>query len=642
MAIDQEKGSVSIDAQNIMPVIKRWLYSDKDIFLREVVSNGCDAITKYKVLNAGNDEAMSVTVTVDKEKKELRISDTGIGMTADEVRRYINQVAFSSAAEFMKQFEGKEGEKADIIGHFGLGFYSVFMVSERVEIDTLSWTEGAEPVHWESADGMDFEMSAGTREAHGTTITLHISEEEKEFLELYRVREVLQRYCGYMTSPVMLFDANAKPTEREVPVEGETDADGKPKMTKVTEEPKPEQINDTDPLWLRKPSDCTDEEYKEFYHKVFSDYDDPLFWIHLNVDYPFNLKGILYFPRLKQDFGVREGQIKLFSGQVFVADNIKEVTPEFLMLLKGVLDCPDMPLNVSRSFLQNDGYVKRIRTHITKKVADKLVSLFNTEREAYQGYWDDIHPFVKYGCITDNKFYDSVKNVLLYKLTDGTYVTLEEYKTRNADKVSKPVEGEEGKTTGTVYYCSDPRRQAGAIQLFTQRGIDVVVLDFKEIDANFIQFMEYGSYGEQQSAWHFARVDADVNGLTQDSTEGSELDQDKLQQLFRKALENDKLEVQLNSLASADLTAVVTEDEQMRRMKEVYRMKDMPAEYRLVLNRRNATVQALAARDPEDELTMLLCRQVYDLARMSAAPLENEEITAFLERSQKLISLLVK
>ena len=642
MAIVNEKGSVSIDAQNIMPVIKRWLYSDKDIFLREVVSNGCDAITKFRVLNPGTEEPMSVTVTVDKDQKELRISDTGIGMTADEVNRYINQVAFSSAAEFMKQFEGKEGEKADIIGHFGLGFYSVFMVSERVEIETLSWTEGAEPVHWESADGMDFEISAGSRTEHGTTIILHISDEEKEFLETYRAREVLKRYCGYMTAPVMLFDACAKPTEKEVPVEGEKNEDGSQKMMKVTEEPKPEQINDTNPLWLRKPSDCTDEEYKEFYHKVFSDYEDPLFWIHLNVDYPFNLKGILYFPKLKEDFGVREGQIKLFSGQVFVADNIKEVTPEFLMLLKGVLDCPDMPLNVSRSFLQNDGYVKRIRTHITKKVADKLVSLFNTEREAYEGYWKDIHPFVKYGCITDNKFYESVKDVLLFRLTDGKCVTLAEYKERNADKVSKPVEGEEGKTTGTVYYCSDPRRQAGAVELFTQRGIDVCVLDFKEIDSNFLQFMEYGSYGEQKDEWHFARVDADVSGLTEDSTEGSDLDQNALQELFRKALGNDKLTVELNSLASADLTAVVTEDEQMRRMKEVYRMKDMPAVYTLVLNRRNATVQALAARDPEDELTGLLCKQIYDLARMSAAPLENEEITEFLTRSQKLIGLLVK
>ena len=630
MAIEMEKGSVSIDAQNIMPVIKRWLYSDKDIFLREVVSNGCDAITKYKVLNPGTDEPMSVTVTVDKEAKELRITDTGIGMTADEVRRYINQVAFSSATEFMKQFEGKEGDKADIIGHFGLGFYSVFMVSEKVEIETLSWTEGAEPVHWASNDGMDFEISEGSRTQHGTTIILHVSDEEKEFLELYRVREVLKRYCGYMTFPIMLEDANAKPTEKDVPVEDEKNEDGTQKMTKVIEEPKPEQINDVAPLWLKKPSECTDEEYKSFYHRMFSDYNDPLFWIHLNVDYPFNLKGILYFPKLKEEFGTREGQIKLFAGQVFVADNIKEVIPEFLMLLKGVLDCPDLPLNVSRSFLQNDGYVKRISSHITKKVADKLTSLFNTERESYQKYWDDINPFVKYGCMTDQKFYDSVKNVLLYKLTDGNYVTLEEYKTRNADKAGKK-----------VYYCSDAKRQAGAVDMFTQRGIDVCILDFKEIDSSFLNFMEYTA-GQNPDEWKFVRVDADVSGLTEDSEEGKDLDQAALQTLFRKELAIEELPVELASMASPDLIAVVTEDEQSRRFKELYRMKDMPDMYTLVLNRRNATVQALAQRDPEDELTKMLCQQVYDLARMSAAPLENDQITAFLARSQKLVEMLVK
>ena len=633
MAIEMEKGSVSIDAQNIMPVIKRWLYSDKDIFLREVVSNGCDAITKYKLLCPGSEEAMSVTVTVDKPNAEIRISDTGIGMTADEVRRYINQVAFSSAAEFMKQFDGKDDEKADIIGHFGLGFYSVFMVSGRVEIDTLSWTEGAEAVHWESEDGMDFAISAGTRATHGTTITLHITDDEKEFLETYRVREVLKRYCGYMSFPVMLEDAAAKPVEKEVPVEGETNEDGSPKMQKVTEEPKPEQINDTAPLWLRKPSDCTEEEYKALYHKMFSDYNDPLFWVHLNVDYPFNLKGILYFPKLKEEFGVREGQIKLFAGQVFVADNIKEVIPEFLMLLKGVLDCPDLPLNVSRSFLQNDGYVKKISAHITKKVADKLTSLFATERESYEKYWDDIAPFVKYGCMTDQKFYDAVKSVLLFKLTDGAYVTLEEYKTRNADK-----------TGNKVFYASDPKRQAASIGLYTQRGIDVAVLDFKELDSSFLNFMEYGGgkNAGEENAWTFARVDADVSGLTEDSDEGKELDQDAVQTLFRKALGKEELPVQLASMASEELIAVVTEDEQSRRFKELYRMKDMPDMYTLVLNRRNPTVQAICARDPEDEMTRTLCEQVYDLARMSAAPLENESLTAFLSRSMKLLGMLAK
>ena len=632
MAMIMEKGSVSIDAQNIMPVIKRWLYSDKDIFLREVVSNGCDAITKFRMTHIGTDEPMQVTVTVDKDKKELRIADTGIGMTADEVRRYINQVAFSSAEEFLKQYQGdKDGEKGGIIGHFGLGFYSVFMVADKVEIETLSCQEGAEPVHWESTDGMDFEMQKGTRTAHGTTIILHVSEEEKEFLEMYRVREVLNRYCGYMNSPIYLEDACAKPVEKEVPVEGQTNEDGTPKTEKVTELPKPTLINDVAPLWLKKPSECTDEEYKTFYHKMFSDYEDPLFWVHLNVDYPFNLKGILYFPKLKNDFGTREGEIKLFSGQVFVADNIKEIIPEFLMLLKGVIDCPDLPLNVSRSFLQNDGYVKKISAHITKKVADKLTGMFATERKTYEGYWDDIAPFVKYGCMKDAKFYESVKGALLFKTTGGEYLTLEEYKTRN-----------EGKTDKKVYYTNDAKRQAASVALYTQRGIDVVVMD-TIIDVNFLSFMEY-SAGEDGLS--FARVDADVSGLTEDSEEGKELDADKLQTLFRKALGKDDLTVKLESLANADLAAMVTEDEQARRFKDMSRMYGqsfpMPDRFTLVLNRRCPTVQALAARNADDETTSLLCQQVYDLARMAAQPLEAEEITTFLTRSQKLLELLVK
>ncbi len=625
--MDMEKGSVSIDAQNIMPVIKRWLYSDKDIFLREVVSNGCDAITKYRMLHPGTEESMSVHVTVDKENKTIAISDTGIGMTADEVRRYINQVAFSSAAEFMKNFDGDK-DKGDIIGHFGLGFYSVFMVSESVEIDTLSYQEGAEAVHWESADGMDFTMTPGSRADHGTTITLHISDDEKDFLEMYRVREVLNRYCGYMSAPIYLEDANAKPIEREETIEGETNEDGTPKTRKVAELPKPSLINETQPLWLRKPSECKEEDYKEFYHKMFG-YEEPLFWIHLNVDYPFDLKGILYFPKLKNDFGTHEGQVKLFSGQVFVADNVKEVIPEFLMLLKGVIDCPDLPLNVSRSFLQNDGTVKKISAHITKKVADKLTGMFNTERETYQGYWDDIAPFVKYGCMKDQKFYDKVKDVLLLKTVKDEYLTLSEYQTRNGDKAEKK-----------VYYTNDPKRQAASVELYTQRGMDVAVLDHL-IDSNFLSFMEYSGGSEVQ----FARVDADVSGLTEESEDGKELDGDSLQAMFRKALGKDDLTVKLEALASAELTAMVTEDEQSRRFKEMSRMYGqsfpMPDRFELVLNRRSQTVQALAARDPEDETTQLMCQQVYDLARMAAQPLEAEEITAFLNRSQKLLGMLM-
>ena len=633
MAIEQEKGSVSIDAQNIMPVIKRWLYSDKDIFLRETVSNACDAITKFRMLRPDSGEEMQVMVTVDKKKKTIRISDTGIGMTAEEVRKYINQVAFSGAAEFMKQFEdGKKEEKADIIGHFGLGFYSVFMVSEKVEIETLSCQEGSEPVHWVSEDGMGFEISQGSRKTHGTDIILHITKEEKDFLETYRVREVLKRYCGFMAYPIMLEDANAKPVEKEVPVGDEKNEDGTPKTEKVMELPKPEKINDTDPLWLRKPAACKEEEYKEFYHRVFMDFEDPLFWIHLNVDYPFNLKGILFFPKLKNDFGTHEGQIKLFSGQVFVADNIKEVIPEFLMLLKGVIDCPDLPLNVSRSFLQNDGYVQKISAHITKKVADKLNSLMKTERETYEGYWDDIAPFVKYGCIKDSKFFDQVKGSLLMKKTDGKYATIEEYKAANFEKTEKK-----------IYYTNDEKRQAASVKLYTDRGIDVAVMNTL-IDGNFMSFLEY--QGKEEDRVTFARVDADIDGLKEESEEGKELDEEKLRDLFRGALEQPELEVKLASLGDAEMTAMVTEDEQMRRYKEMSRIYGerfpMPDRFTLVLNRRNETVQALAARDPEDETTKLLCHQVYDLARMAAQPLEAEEITAFLERSRKLLGMVAK
>ena len=624
-----EKGSVSIEAQNIMPVIKRWLYSDKDIILREVVSNGCDAITKYRMLHLGTEEDMRVTVTVDKEKGEIRIADTGIGMTDEEVRRYINQVAFSSAEEFLKNYQGEKGEeKADIIGHFGLGFYSVFMVSDRVEIDTLSYQPDAKPVHWESVDGMNFEMTEGSRTVHGTTITLHISEEEKEFLELYRVREVLNRYCGYMNAPIYLEDANAKPVEHEVPVEGEKNEDGSQKMQKVTEAPKPSLINEVAPLWLKKPSDCTEEEYKSFYHRMFTDFEDPLFWIHLNVDYPFNLKGILYFPKIRQDFGTHEGQIKLFSGQVFVADNIKEVIPEFLLLLKGVIDCPDLPLNVSRSFLQNDGYVRKISAYITKKVADKLTELFTSQRETYQGYWNDIAPFIKYGCMKDQKFFDSVKKVLLLKTTDDSYLTFEEYKTRNEAKAPKK-----------VFYTNDPKRQAASVAMYTQRGIDVAVMD-SLIDVNFMSFMEY-SGGEDSVT--FARVDADVSGLTEDSDEGKDLSAEDLEKLFRKALGKEDLAVKLESLANPDMIAMVTEDEQSRRFKEMSRLYGekfpMPDRFTLVLNRRNPTVRTLATRE-EGEVTDLLCKQIYDLARMSAQPLESEEITDFIARSQKLVSMV--
>ncbi|MBQ2027827.1 MAG: molecular chaperone HtpG, partial [Clostridia bacterium] len=469
-----KKGNISIHAQNIMPVIKRWLYSDKDIFIRELVANGCDAITKYRMATGEDSEDLHVTVTVDKENQELRFTDNGIGMTAEEVDQYINQVAFSGAEEFLKNYQGDD--KGGIIGHFGLGFYSAFMPADRVTIDTLSWQEGASPVRWESEDGTSFVLNTGTRDTRGTTVTLHISEAEKEFLEFDRVREVLNRYCGYMAVPIYLENTADKP---EPPKEGE--------------EPKaPQPINDTHPLWLKAPKDCTEDEYKETYRKLFNTFEEPLFWIHLNVDYPFNLKGILYFPRIRKDFGGQEGEIKLFNRQVFVADNIKEIVPEFLLLLRGVLDCPDLPLNVSRSFLQNDGYVKRLSSHITKKVADKLNGLMNTEREKYETYWDDIHPFVKYGCLRDEKFYEQIKGSLLLKTTAGEHYTLEEYKSRN-----------EGKTDKKVYYTSDPARQAASVRLYTDRGIDVAVMD-SLIDISFMQFLE--NAGGEENSISFARV----------------------------------------------------------------------------------------------------------------------------------------
>lgn len=620
--MNRENGNISIHAQNIMPIIKRWLYSDKDIFIREMVSNGCDAITKYKMIHPGTEEDFRVTVEVNKEKGELRFIDNGIGMTAEEVHKYINQVAFSSAEEFLKNYGSENAEKGGIIGHFGLGFYSAFMVADKVTIDTLSYNEGSEAVRWESADGMQFEMSVSEKTERGTVITLHISEEEKEFLETYRVREVLERYCGYLAIPVYLKDLAAKPIPAEKK-EGEAEeAEQEPKL------PEPQLINETSPLWLKNPKDCTEEEYKAFYRKLFHEFEDPLFWVHLNVEYPFNLKGILYFPKLKNDFGAREGEIKLFSGQVFVANNIKEVIPEFLMLLKGVIDCPDLPLNVSRSFLQNDGYVKKLSAHITKKVADRLTGLFNTQRDTYQTYWDDIHPFIKFGCIRDMKFFDAVKSALLLKTTAGEYYTLEEYKSRNSGKAGKK-----------IYYTNDAKRQAGSVELYTQRGIDVAVMEHV-IDGNFLSFMEYGGGLEDVT---FARVDADVESLKEESEEGKDVSREALEKLFRETLGQNDLEVKLEPLSNRDLSALLVEDEQSRRFKEMSRIYGqdfkMPEKFTLFLNRLNPTVQALAAREP-GEATTLICLQMYDLARMAARPLEPEEVSAFLARSQKLLGMV--
>ena len=619
-------GNLSINSENIFPIIKKWLYSDHDIFVREVISNGCDAITKQKMLSPGAEEDWRVTVTLDAEKGELTFSDNGIGMTAEEVEKYINQVAFSGAEEFLKNYEGDE--KGGIIGHFGLGFYSAFMVADRVTIETLSGKEGASPVRWTSEDGMAFTMEDGSRTQRGTDVILHISEEEKEFLEEYRVREVLKRYCGFMATPVY-FDVVKKEEPAKEGQEGEKAAENK--------DPKgPELINDTPALWLKAPKDCTDEEYKKFYRDVFHTFDDPLFYVHLNVDYPFNLKGILYFPKLTNDFGTREGEIKLFSGQVFVADNIKEVIPEFLMLLKGVIDCPDLPLNVSRSFLQNDGYVKKLSAYITRKVADKLTGLFNSERDNYQKYWDDIHPFVKYGCMRDAKFFDQVKDTLLYKTTKGEYLTLQEYLSKN-----------EGKLGGKkVIYTNDPTRQSASVAMYDAEGIDVVVMDAL-IDLNFLSFMEYSSGVEGLT---FARVDADSQTfqkeMTEDEKKQSEEDEKKLADVLHKATGKEDLTVKLASLKDESLPAMLTQEEQGRRFSEMSRIYGqdfkLPETHTLVLNAANPVVKNLISGEADEETRGLIAAQLYDLARMSTRPLEKEEVTTFLSRSNKLLELLSK
>ena len=616
-----EKGTISINAENIMPVIKKWLYSDKDIFVREVVSNGCDAVSKMKrLLSMGEakltegegEDPWRIDVVANAEENTLSFSDNGIGMTAEEVKKYIAQVAFSGAEEFLKKYKPEDGESG-IIGHFGLGFYSVFMVSKKVVIDTMSYQEGAQAVRWISEDGMEYDLEDSDRTTRGTTITLYLNDEDKEFAELWTLRQTLEKYCQFMPVPIYASEVKA-------PKEGEEEK----------EAPKPEQINDTHPLWLKRPADVKDEEYHEFYHKVFHDYDEPLFWIHLNAEYPFNLKGILYFPKLKNEFTANEGVIKLYNNQVFVADNIKEVIPEFLMLLKGVIDCPDLPLNVSRSFLQNDGYVKKMAAYITRKVADRLLSEFNNRREDYQKYWDDIHPFVKYGCIRDEKFYERVKPALLYKTSTGDYMTLEEYK-------NKDCPGEET----TVYYASDEKRQAQMIRLYTEQGKDVVLLDTL-IDNNFISFLEYT---EREQKLKFLRVDAAADGLTDDGEAMSEDDLKRLGEMFKKATGDDTLSVEARPFKSDDLIAMITVDEQSRRLTEMSRQwgRDMnlPEKRTLVLNRKHPVVQYLEKQE-DGEKTQQLCAQVFDLAEMARQPLVADRMVEFLRRSNALLTMLIE
>ncbi|MBR5270713.1 MAG: molecular chaperone HtpG [Clostridia bacterium] len=610
------KGNISVDSENLFPIIKKWLYSDKDIFLRELVSNACDAITKLKKLsgigeaNIEDNPEYRVDVTVDKKHKKLIISDNGIGMSAEEIDKYINQIAFSGASDFLAKYKDENDKGAQIIGHFGLGFYSAFMVSDTVEIDSLSYADGATAAKWVCDGSMEFEMSDGQRNERGTTITLNIAADSKEFLEESTIRQILNKYCSFLPVEIYLNTTEDKngDTKKE---DGEEDI------------PKP--INTTTPLWMKKPSQCKDEEYKEFYRNVFFDFNEPLFWIHLNIDFPFNLKGILYFPKINHEFAAQERQIKLFNNQVFVADNVKEVIPEFLMLLKGVIDCPDLPLNVSRSFLQNDGYVKKISAHITKKVADKLTSLYKKEKENYERYWDDINVFIKYGCMRDEKFYEKVDGVLIYKTTDGKYVTLDEYL--------------DGKEQKDVYYVTDAEQQSQYINMFKEQGLEAILLP-SLMDTHFISFLEM----KKQNV-RFKRIDSALSD--KDAKDADEEQYKSLIEKTKERLGDDTLKIEVKELKNTELSAILLLSEESRRMQEMYRsygqqlagMANMfHDEFTLVLNASNELVKKLTSL-PEDD-AKLVTEHIYDLARISHSPLNGEQMTKFIERSNYILNKL--
>ena len=635
-----ESGSISINTENIFPIIKKWLYSEKDIFIRELVSNASDAISKLKKLDAigeaelPEDNKFEIKVIVNKNDKTIKVIDNGLGMTEEEVKKYINQIAFSGAVDFLEKYKDKSDD-GQIIGHFGLGFYSAFMVSERVQIDTQSYQPGEAAVRWVSDGGTEFEMMDSDRTERGTTITLYLSDDGIEFTDEYKMRSTLEKYFAFLPYELYLEDSAkaAEKAETQADVKEDT-ADDKAEAEK-TEPKKPEPLNDTQPLWLKNPKDCTEEEYKQFYTKVFHDFNEPLFWIHLNMDYPFNLKGILYFPKLKHEFETMEGQIKLYYNQVFVADNIKEVIPEFLLLLKGVLDCPDLPLNVSRSFLQNDGYVSKISTHITKKVADKLTSLFENERENYNKYWDDINPFVKYGCIREDKFYDRVKDIIIFKSTKGGYTTLKDYLETNKEK-------HENK----VFYVSNEKQQAQYIRLFNENEMEAVILPTM-IDNHFIQLLE-----SKMSGVRFNRIDADISdNMKKENTGVAEADVTYLEKLFKAAVNDEKLKIQVESLKNESVPAMILLSEQSRRMQEMSAMfggMDMshmfPKEQTLVLNSSNKLVKALtdmkADETRKDEIK-LISEHIYDLAMMSHQPLEPDAMAKFIERSNDILMKLV-
>ena len=653
----KKKGSLSINSDNIFPIIKKWLYSDHDIFIREVVSNACDAVTKLRKLaligeyEESDDNKYRIDVIASPNDKTLTFIDNGIGMTAEEVNEYINQIAFSGASDFLEKYKDKANDD-QIIGHFGLGFYSTFMVADKVTINTLSYKEDAEPVFWECDGGTEYTMSTGDRDVHGTEITLYLNEDSYEFANEYRVKEVLEKYCSFMPEEIFFTNADTAKETTDDTVEGETATEetdatttetstddtsaDSAEQTEAKEEPAEKPINDIHPLWTKHPNECSDEEYKEFYRKVFLDFKEPLFWIHLNMDYPFNLKGILYFPKFNSEYDTLEGTIKLYNNQVFIADNIKEVIPEFLLLLKGVIDCPDLPLNVSRSALQNDGFVKKISDYITKKVADKLSGMFKTERETYESYWDDLSPFIKFGCLKDDKFDDKMKDYILYKNIDGKYLTLSEY-----------LEAGKEKYENTVFYTDDEKVQSQYINMFKEQGIDAVVLTHN-IDTPFITHTEQKNEGIK-----FTRIDSDITNTFKEDIPEEELKEttDKLSEIFKKALSNDKLTVKVEKLKNADISSMITLPEETRRMQDMMKMYSMggamdPSMFggdsqTLVLNANNHLVQYVLD-NPEGEHTSLICEQLYDLAMLAHAPLDAEAMTKFIARSNQLLNIVTQ
>ena len=677
-----EQGNLAINSENIFPIIKKWLYSDHDIFIREVVSNACDAITKLKKLDLMSETSLpddykaKIEVEVNPEDKTITFTDNGLGMTADEVKEDINQIAFSGAADFLEKYKDKANEE-QIIGHFGLGFYSVFMVADSAEIHTLSYKEGSEAVHWESDGGLTFEMGPSDKDTVGTRIILHLNEDSYEFANEYRVREVLDKYCSFMPVEIFLTKANAEPEYETIPSEEVTEEDTV--IEEIVEEPKeddkkegeeakepvkktkilkrPVSISDTHPLWAKHPNECTEEEYKTFYRKVFNDYREPLFWIHLNMDYPFNLKGILYFPKVNLEYENVEGMIKLYNNQVFIADNIKEVIPEFLMLLKGVIDCPDLPLNVSRSALQNDGFVKKISDYITKKVADKLSGMCKTDRENYEKYWDDISPFIKFGCLKDEKFKEKIKDYVLFKDLDDKYSTLKEYlETIPEPEVEAEVveEGKEDEKSSeeteapkkTVYYVTDLQQQSQYVKMFREQDMNAVVL-LHNIDQPFVSALEAGDDDVK-----FQRIDADLTDAFKEEGDEEKLKEDTetLKELFRKATGKDQLEVKVEKLKNDKVSSMITLSEEARRMQDMMKMysangmggMELPdVGQTLVLNANNDLVQYLLA-NKDGEHSDMFCKQLYDLAMISHQPLQADKMTEFINRSNEIMMLLTK